>query len=136
MNKLSSESNAKVTQAKMHLSETQIEEAISGHEARNTALRRVFIEKGVDFAEPRLIECHFWTWSKEDAAGLTEALATRGFRILAQGPTASSNDPCLWNVEAGIRQSIELTLRHEFTDQLVRIAAAHSGRYDGWGTRV
>ena len=136
MNKLNSESNAKVTRAKMRLSETQIEEAISGHEARNTGLRRVFIEKGVDFGEPRLIECHFWTWSKEDAAGLVGALSTRGFRILAQRPAASSNDPCLWNVEAAIEQSIELTLRREFTDELVRAAAAHSGRYDGWGARV
>jgi hypothetical protein len=59
MNTLNSESNAKVTQAKMHLSETQIDEAISGHEARNTELRRVFIEKGVDFGERRSIECHF-----------------------------------------------------------------------------
>jgi Regulator of ribonuclease activity B len=136
MNKLNSESNAKVTQTKMGLSEIQIEEAISGHEARNTGLRRVFIAKGVDFGEPRLIECHFWTWRKEDAVGLAEALTTRGFRILAQRPAASSNDPFLWNVEAGIEQSIELTLRREFTDELVRVAAVHSGRYDGWGTHV
>ena len=136
MNTLNSEPKAKVTQANMRLSETQIEEAISGHEARNAGLRRVFIEKGVDFGKPRLIECHFWTWSKEEAAGLAEVLTTRGFRILAQGLAASSNDPALWNVEAGIKQSIELTLRREFTDELVRVAAGHSGRYDGWGTCV
>jgi hypothetical protein len=74
----------------------------------------------------------FWTWSNEDAAGLAAALTTRGFRILAQRPGTSSNDPSLWNAEAGIQQSIELTLRREFTDELVRVAAAHSGRYDGW----
>jgi regulator of ribonuclease activity B len=125
-----------MTRAKMRLSETQIEEAISGHEARNTALRRVFIEKGADFGEPRLIECHFWAWSKEDAADLAERLTIRGFRILAQRPAATPNDPRLWNVEAEIHQSIELTLRREFTDELVRVAAAHSGRYDGWGTRL
>jgi hypothetical protein len=118
------------------LSESQIEEAISGHEARNTALRRAFIEKRADFSEPRLIECHFWASSNEDAAGLTTALTTRGFRILAQRPAASPNDPSLWNVEAEIHQSIELTLRHEFTDELVRVAAAHSARYDGWGTHL
>jgi len=120
----------------MHLNETQIDEAIAGHEARNTALRRVFIEKGVDFGEPRSIECHFWTWSAEDATGLAAALITRGFRILAQGPATSPSDPSLWNVEAGIQQSIELTLRREFTDELVRVAAVHSGRYDGWGTSI
>jgi hypothetical protein len=77
----------------MRLRETQIEVAISGHEARNTAPRRVFVEKGVDFGEARLIACHFWVWSKEDTAGLAAALTTRGFRILAQGPATSSNDP-------------------------------------------
>jgi Regulator of ribonuclease activity B len=128
--------NVKVMQANMSLSESQIEEAISGHEARNAGLRRVFTEKGINLAESRLIECHFWAWSKEDAAGLAEALTTRGFRILTQSPAASSNDPSLWNVEAGIKQSIELTLRREFTDELVRVASDHSGRYDGWGTCV
>jgi hypothetical protein len=120
----------------MRLSESQIEEAISGHESRNAHLRRVFIEKAVDFALPRLIECHFWTRSKEDAARLSEALATRGFRILAQRPASSATDPSLWNVEAGINQSIELTLRREFTDELVRVSAKHSGKYDGWGTSI
>jgi regulator of ribonuclease activity B len=120
----------------MRLSETQIEEAISGHEARNTALRRVFSEKGADFSEPRLIECHFWAWSKADAAGLAEGLTILGFRILALRPAASPNDPCLWNIEAEIKPSIELALRREFTDELVRVAAAHSGRYDGWGTHL
>lgn len=120
----------------MRLNESQIEEAISGHEARNAALRLVFVEKGVDLGEARQVECHFWTWNKEDAARLCEALVERGFLILSTGPSASSNDPFLWNVEAGVKQSIELTLRREFTDELVRIAAEHSGRYDGWGTCV
>lgn len=120
----------------MRLNESQIEEEISGHEARNAALRRVFVEKGVDFGEARLVECHFWTWCKEDAAGLAKALLNRGFLILSQGLAASSNDPSLWSVEAGIKQSIDLTLRREFTDELVRVAAEHSGRYDGWGTSI
>ena len=118
----------------MRSSETQIEEAISGHEARNAALRRVFVDKGVDLGAPRWIECHFWTWSEEDAVGLGEALTVRGFQVLKQHPAAS--DPSLWNLEAGIRQSIELTLRREFTDELVRVAVNHSGKYDGWGTSV
>ena len=120
----------------MGLSESQIEEAISGHEARNAELRRVFVEKRVDFSESRLVECHFWASSKEDADGLAKALLARGFFIISQGPAASSNEPLLWNVEAGVRQSIELTLRREFTDELVRVAAEYSGKYDGWGTSV
>lgn len=120
----------------MRLSESQIEEAISAHEARNAALRYSFTEKAVDFGEARLVECHFWTWSKEDAAGLAKALQDRGFLILSQRFAASSTDPSTWNVEAGIKQSIELTLRREFTDELVRVAAAHFGQYDGWGTGI
>jgi Regulator of ribonuclease activity B len=136
MDKVSSESLRKLTQTEMRLSESQIEDAISGHEARNAELRRIFVEKRVDFGEARLVDCHFWTWTKEDAAGLSKALLARGFLILSQGLAASSKDPSLWNVTAGIKQSIELTLRREFTDELVRVAAEHSGLYDGWGTAV
>jgi hypothetical protein len=126
----------KATKSERGLSEPQIEEAISGHEARNAELRRVFIEKRADFSESRLVECHFCARSKEDAAGLATALLARGFFIISQGPVASSNVPLLWNVEAGVRQSIELTRRREFTDELVRAAAEHSGRYDGWRTCI
>lgn len=106
------------------------------HETRNRALLDVLQNKGVDLSEPRLIECHFWTWSESDAANLAEDLVGRGFEILVRRPAASSRDPDLWNVEAAIRQSIKLTLRREFTDELIRAAAARSGQYDGWGTAV
>ena len=120
----------------MRLNESQIEEAISGHESRNAELRRVLVEKRVDFAVPRLIECHFWTNNAEDATSLSAALAANGFQILALRPAPTATDPSLWNVEGGITQSIELTLRREFTDELVRVSAGHSGLYDGWGTSI
>ena len=120
----------------MPISETGIEAIIQGHESRNAALRQTLIDKGVDLGEPRIIECHFWAWSKENTATLTEDLIRRGFKILVQKPAGSSKDPDLWNIEAAIKQSIELTLRREFTDELVRAAASHSGKYDGWGTRL
>jgi Regulator of ribonuclease activity B len=120
----------------MRLNESQIEDAISAHEARNVELRRIFVEKRVDFGEARLVDCHFWTWTKDEAAGLSKALIARGFLILSQGLAPSSKDPSLWNVTAAIKQSIELTLRREFTDELVRVAAEHSALYDGWGTSV
>jgi hypothetical protein len=122
--------------ANMPISEVEKEAIIQGHESRNAALRQTLIEKGVDLGEPRTIECHFWSWSPANAASLAEDLASRGFEILAQRSARSPRDPQLWNVEAAIKQSAELTLRREFTDELVRIAAAHFGKYDGWGTRL
>lgn len=113
-----------------------IDEIISGHEARDASLRRVFLERKVDFTEPRVIECHFWTWSEKDAVSLAEALKSRAFKILAQRPAAITGDPQRWNVEAAIRQSIDLTMRREFIDELVRLADSHSGIYDGWGTQI
>lgn len=116
--------------------DSKIDAIIEGHEARNKALRRLFIEKGANLREPRFIECHFWTWSSEDADGIAKSLVALGFKILVQRQATSPSDSSLWNVEAGITQSIELTLRREFTDELVRLAAAHSGEYDGWGTAL
>src|SRR5271155_5032707 len=97
--------------ANMPISETQIEAIIQGHESRNAALRQTLIEKGVDLGEPRIIECHFWSWSQANAASLAEGLTSRGFEILAQRPARSSKDPELWDVEAQIKQSAELTFR-------------------------
>jgi hypothetical protein len=113
-----------------------IEEIISGHEARDTSLRHVFLEKKVDLTEPRMIECHFWTWSAQDADGLAEALRKRSFKLLALRPAGIAEDPDRWNLEVAIRQSIDLTMRREFIDELVRLADTHGGIYDGWGTRV
>lgn len=56
-----------------------------------------------------------------------DGLISRGFRILVQRPTASTEDPSRWNIEAEIKQSIELTIRREFTDELVRVATAGAG---------
>jgi hypothetical protein len=113
-----------------------VEEIISGHEARNASLRQVFLEKKIDLTEPRKIECHFWVRSGKDAAALGESLKSRGFEILAKRPAAIAGDPGRWNVEAAVRQSVELTMRPEFTDDLARLADSHGGRYDGWGTRI
>ena len=120
----------------MGISESELEKVIEGHESRNAALRQTLVQRGVDFREPRTIECHFWTWSEKDAADLAQDLLRLGFKILVQRSAASSNDPSLWNVEAAIEQSIDLTMRREFTDELARAAANHYGRYDGWGTRL
>jgi regulator of RNase E activity RraB len=113
-----------------------IEEIISDHEARNASLRHVFLEEKADLTEPRKIECHFWTWNRRDATELGESLKSRGFEILAQRQAAITGDPGRWNLEAAVRQSIDLTMRREFTDELVRLADSHGGLYDGWGTSI
>jgi hypothetical protein len=113
-----------------------VEEIGSGHEARNASLRDVFLEKKIDLRESRKIECHFWIWSAKDAADLGESLKSRGFEILLQRPAAIAGDPGRWNLEAAVRQSINLTMRREFTHDLVRLADSHNGLYDGWGTSI
>ena len=60
--------------------------------ARNVSLRKVFLEKSVDLAEPRKIECHFWVWSDKEAAELAESLNGRGFEILAQRAAGIAGD--------------------------------------------
>lgn len=113
-----------------------IEEMISAHQVRDASLRGVFLEKKIDLTEPRIIECHFWAWDKENVSQLANALKMRGFEILIQRPAAIANDPNRWNLEAAIRQSIDLTMRREFIDELVRLADSNDGIYDGWGTRI
>jgi regulator of RNase E activity RraB len=112
------------------------EDAIFAHEARNSALLRVFQEKKVDLREPRKIECHFWTRNGDDAKALAVSLNNRGFKILVQGLASRRDDSIRCNVEAEIRQSIDLTMRREFIEDLVRLARAHNSIYDGWGTLV
>lgn len=117
------------------MDEDQIQEAIAGHQARNLSLKQLLVERGVDLKEPRPIECHFYSRSERDAQALAEALRSRGFEILVNqksvGPTSD-----LWNIEAAIVQSVDLTTRREFIDELVRLANTYDSEHDGWGTSV
>src|SRR5258708_4588319 len=113
-----------------------IEETILAHEARNAALRRVLEEKRVDPTEARSIQCHFWTWSPVDAAALAADLRDRGFKILVQSPAALKDDPNRWNVESEIQQTINLTTRREFIEELVRLASSRNSTFDGGGTLI
>lgn len=113
-----------------------IDEIISGHKARNASLRGVFLEKKVDLKEARRIEFHFWTWSRKDTSELAESLKSRGFDIMRQQPAGIAGDSERWDLEVAVRQSIDVTLRPEFTDELARLADSHHGLYDGWGTSI
>ena len=113
-----------------------VEELIASHQARDEKLRNVFLQRKVNITEPRVIECHFWIWNEADTLRLAESLKRRGFEILAQRQAGTASDPDRWNLEAAVRQSIALTMRHEFIDELVRLADINGGVYDGWGTRI
>jgi hypothetical protein len=117
-------------------SEAELEKIIEAHEARNNALRQIFIDRRVDLTEPRLIECHFWASNEKESAGLAQDLTRLGFAVTGLQAVKSSNDPDLWYIESAIQQSIDLMMRREFTGELVRRAARHSGKYDGWGTAL
>jgi len=107
-----------------------------GHVARDASLLRLFQEKQIDLRAPRSIECHFWSWSEEESAALAEALKQRGFEILRRTRAAIANDPARWNLEASVKQSIELTMTREFIGDLVKLADSYGGLYDGWGTSI
>jgi regulator of ribonuclease activity B len=117
-------------------SEAELEKIIDAHDARNAALRQIFVDKNVDLAEPRLIECHFWVPNEKESSGLAEDLTRLGFTVTALQPSKSSSDPDLWYIESAIQQSIELMMKREFTGEIARAAARHSGKYDGWGTAL
>jgi hypothetical protein len=117
-----------------YANEQEIQAAIAGHENRNATLRRLLLEKKVDVSRPRPIDFHFWAASSADADALADALRWQGFTILVQ-QKANTPDPALpWNIEAQASQSVEFTIRRDFTESLVRLAGSHNSRYDGWGT--
>lgn len=115
-------------------SDKEIRDAIAGHDSRNVALKRLLVDKGINCQDPRIIEFHFWSATQIDADSLAKALASQGFAILTTRKAASTAAPLPWNVEAQANQSVELTVRQDFTEGMVRLAKAHNSSYDGWGT--
>jgi hypothetical protein len=118
------------------MNEAEIQGSIRAHASRNEELIRRLRTKGVDLGESRSIELHFWAPSQRDAAMLGRALNEKGFLVLMLAPTNPKDGPQRWNVEVGIRQSIDLTVRREFVEELVRMASEFSSELDGWGTSL
>lgn len=115
--------------------EGRFEAAIAGHRERNLQLIDMLAGKDVDPREMRLIELHFWAASQQDAVLLANALYERNFLISVLAPC--ENDSLgRWNIEAEARQTIQLTVSDDFTEEMVRLAARHSAVYDGWGTSI
>src|SRR5258706_5895672 len=113
-----------------------IARSIEGHNRRNLALRDSLHQKGILLDDPRAVELHFWSTEQRDAALLARALYQSGFLILVLSPSEQENGSVLWNVEAGLKETISKGISSEFTEKMVRLAAGQSSEVDGWGTRV
>ena len=112
----------------------KLQQSVRAHEARNATLTTLFVEKNVDMREPRDIDLHFWVSGEASAAALAESLSHLGFEIPVRRPAPDREHLDLWNVEARVRQSIDLTTRREFITDMVRLADSHGAVFDGWGT--
>lgn len=118
------------------MNETELRSSMEAHQRRNAELVAHLRTKDVDLRVPRLIELHFWADSHEGAVLLARALYEKGFLILVLAPVTSSEHPSRWNLEARVSQSVDVTVRPEFVEDLVRVANAFSAELDGWGTSV
>jgi hypothetical protein len=111
--------------------------AFHGHVARNAELLSRLKSREVDVKISRSIEHHFWSKSQRDAALLSNELYKRGFLLLVLAPAApKEGSEFTWNVEAGVKDSIEHAASDEVARELLELAAAFHSRYDGWGSSV
>src|SRR3954463_2383591 len=125
-----------MTRTSAQMNEAEIIKQIQAHQLRNQALLENLKSRGIDLREKRQIDCHFWSWDEMKMRALENELNTRGFRTLRFGLARDRSDPELRNLESAIDQSVDLTVRPEFTDELVRLSAQFSAVYDGWGTSI
>ena len=107
---------------------------IAGHIQRNSALKDSFCEKGVNLADARSLELHFWSFSKQTAVMLAKALYDQGLLVLALSQVDSDNSR--WTVEVGISDTIEHLTSDLVVRKFVELAAEYDSLYDGWGTTI
>jgi len=117
------------------VTEDDIQAAIAGHRVRNVELGRVLASKGVELAEKRPVDVHFWADDQRDAALLARELFRIGFLVKLLCPSEDRKDG-RWNIEAGALVPPDQVLGDHLTEQLVRMAANCGAVYDGWGTQV
>lgn len=111
------------------MKETDIAACIFRHDARNLRLRRKLAERGIDWRNECQTACRFLAPDQRQAVLLMEDLNRRGFLSVNSAP---AGDKGSWSVEAHVQQSIDRTSGHEFTEEMVRSAAALSCTYEGW----
>jgi hypothetical protein len=114
------------------MKEAEIARDIFRHDARNLQLKRRLTERGADCESARQVECRFRAPNQAQAGLLAQELDRRGFLVLAVAPSRWKE----WRVAAEIMQSISRTASHDFTEEMVRSAAALSCLYEGWGTSL
>ena len=115
--------------------EAEIDSDILRHDARNLQLKRRLAERGIDFRGERQITFNFRAANQRQASQLEQELSRRGFLVLQVSP-AGSGDNRIWHVRAKVERTIGQASSHEFTEAMVRSAAAFSCAYDGWCTRI
>ena len=115
--------------------EAEIDSDIFRHDARNLRLKRRLAERGIDFRGERPITCNFRAPSPRQASRLEQGLIEKGFLVLEVPPVRSGNYP-IWHVRAQVQRTLAQASSHEFTEEMVRSAAALSCIYDGWCTGI
>jgi Regulator of ribonuclease activity B len=114
--------------------EAEIAAYILQHDARNLQLKRRLAERGIDWRNEYQITCRFLAPNQQQASRLKEVLLHLGFVAAKAEP--SPGRARAWRVESQVRQSIDCSASHEFTQQVVRSAAALSCLYEGWEAHI
>ena len=116
------------------MEEAQIAACVFQHDARNLRLKRRLAERGFDWRNQLAITCRFRAASQQQVSQLAEELSGKGFVSLAVGPAPGRQRS--WFLRGRVYLSLDQVASHEFTEEMVRSAAAFSCIYDGWEAQV
>ena len=114
--------------------EAEIAAYILQHDARNLRLKRRLAERGIDWRNEYQVTCSFLAPNQQQASRLEEVLFNQGFAAATAEP--SPGKAGAWRVQSQVRQSIDRSASHEFTELMVRSAAALSCSYEGWEAHI
>jgi hypothetical protein len=114
--------------------EVEIAAYILQQHACNLQLRRRPAERGIDWRNEYQVTCRFLAPNQQQASRLEELLLNQGFAAVTASPLPGKTGA--WRVRAQMRQSIDRSSSHEFTELMVRSAAALSCCYEGWEARI
>ena len=118
------------------MKESQIAGYILQHDARNLQLKRRLAERGIDWRTEYQVTCRFRAPGRQQASELASELQQKGFTALELAGPPARQAAGFWRVVARRRQSLEQAASHEFTEEMVRMAAALASFYDGWEGRT
>jgi len=117
------------------LSETEIKNGIEGNQRRNYALLSVLSKKGIELDAIRLIDYHFWSFDRRDAAMLARELYRHDYLILSIAPVEQDGEKS-WSIEAQMEHCPQDAASLDRTKTLSYLAAKFDSIYDGWGTKI